>query len=120
VAIRLSKESHPVFYEFYKNLPYGSRRIVMVNLMNHYAQLAEADRSLLEKVCWSGGGKDDEHALQSSNASLAKEGQGIKVEPVPERVPVREPSVAASTASPEPAVSEMEEADPLATMEVGL
>ena len=53
VAIRLDKDEHPVFWRFYKDLPYGAKSIFIVNLMNHYAQLAEADRTLLESIFWS-------------------------------------------------------------------
>lgn len=54
VAIRIDKHDHPQFWKFYKELPYGAKAIFIVNLMNHYAQLAEADRGLLESIYWSG------------------------------------------------------------------
>ncbi|MFL1449120.1 hypothetical protein ACI77O_12065 [Pseudomonas tritici] len=54
VAIRIDKSEHPVFWKFYKGLPYGAKASFIVNLMNHYVQLAEADRTLLENLYWSG------------------------------------------------------------------
>ncbi|MPQ69415.1 hypothetical protein [Pseudomonas sp. MWU12-2323] len=53
VVIRLNKSLSPAFWEFYKGLPYGARSVVIINLMNHYAQIAEADKQLLERVYWS-------------------------------------------------------------------
>lgn len=53
VAIRIEKDKHPLMWAFYKDLPYGSRTMVIVNLMNHYATLAEADPSIMEKTYWS-------------------------------------------------------------------
>lgn len=53
VAIRIEKDKHPLMWEFYKDLPYGSRTMVIVNLMNHYATLAEADPKIMENTYWS-------------------------------------------------------------------
>ena len=53
VAIRIEKDKHPLMWAFYKELPYGSRTMVIINLMNHYATLADADPRLLEKTYWS-------------------------------------------------------------------
>lgn len=53
VAIRIEKDKHPLMWDFYKDLPYGSRTMVIVNLMNQYATLAEADPSIMENTYWS-------------------------------------------------------------------
>ncbi|HDS1721793.1 hypothetical protein NPS53_09790 [Pseudomonas putida] len=53
VAIRIEKEKHPLMWDFYKDLPYGSRTMVIINLMNHYATLAEADPTIMENTYWS-------------------------------------------------------------------
>lgn len=53
VAIRIEKDKHPLMWAFYKDLPYGSRTMVIINLMNHYATLAEADATIMEKTYWS-------------------------------------------------------------------
>ncbi len=53
VAIRIEKDKHPLMWAFYKDLPYGSRTMVIINLMNHYATLADADPRLMEKTYWS-------------------------------------------------------------------
>lgn len=53
VAIRIEKDKHPRMWDFYKDLPYGSRTMVIINLMNHYATLAEADPTIMEKTYWS-------------------------------------------------------------------
>ena len=33
VAIRIEKDKHPRMWDFYKDLPYGSRTMVIINLM---------------------------------------------------------------------------------------
>jgi len=53
VAIRIEKDKHPRMWDFYKDLPYGSLTMVIINLMNHYATLAEADPTIMEKTYWS-------------------------------------------------------------------
>lgn len=54
VAIRIDSNEHPIFWKFYKGLPYGAKQSFIVNLMNHYTLLAEADRNLLDNLYWSG------------------------------------------------------------------
>jgi hypothetical protein len=54
VAIRIDKDQCPLFWEFYKQLPYGSRKLVAINLMNHYVQMVEGDKQMLERVYWKG------------------------------------------------------------------
>ena len=53
IAIRLEKDKCPLFWQFYKDLPYGSRVLVIVNLMNNYVQMVESNRALLEcETAW--------------------------------------------------------------------
>lgn len=52
VSILIEKKSSPLMYAFYCGLPYGSRTMVIVNLMNSYVQLAEADAKLMERLYW--------------------------------------------------------------------
>ncbi|HBP1602297.1 TPA: hypothetical protein L5U90_003401 [Pseudomonas aeruginosa] len=54
VAIRIERDQCPLFWEFYKELPYGSRKLVAINLMNHYVQMVEGDKQMLERVYWQG------------------------------------------------------------------
>lgn len=54
IVIRLSRERYPTFWKFYKDLPYGARSVVIINLMNRYAQLAEADKRLMDNIYWRG------------------------------------------------------------------
>jgi hypothetical protein len=72
VVIRLHKKLSPAFWDFYKELPHGARTVVLVNLMNHYAQLAEADMRLMDRVYWSSG-------PSLSSATLASTGPAITV-----------------------------------------
>lgn len=53
VAIRIEKDKHPKMWAFYKDLPYGSRTMVIVNLLTHYVTLAEADPAIMENTYWS-------------------------------------------------------------------
>lgn len=52
VSILIEKDSSPLMYAFYRDLPYGSRTMVIVNLMNSYVQVAEADPKLMERLYW--------------------------------------------------------------------
>ncbi|KQW19824.1 MULTISPECIES: hypothetical protein [Pseudomonas] len=52
VSILIDKESSPLMFAFYCGLPYGSRTMVIVNLMNSYVQVAEADPKLMERLYW--------------------------------------------------------------------
>ncbi|MCF5374177.1 hypothetical protein [Pseudomonas syringae] len=54
IVIRLSRDRYPIFWKFYKDLPYGARSVVIINLMNRYAQLAEADKRLMDSIYWRG------------------------------------------------------------------
>jgi hypothetical protein len=54
VSILIEKASSPLLYGFYCDLPYGSKTMVFINLMNSYAQLAEADPKLMESLYWDG------------------------------------------------------------------
>lgn len=54
ISVRLSKEKCPLLWDFYMNLDYGCRGHVMVNLMDRYVQILEADRSMLENFHWRG------------------------------------------------------------------
>ncbi|MBI6902648.1 hypothetical protein PSOLE_33250 [Pseudomonas oleovorans subsp. oleovorans] len=58
IAIRVDKDLCPMFWQFYKELPYGSRVLVAINLMNHYVQMVEGDRQMLEQVYWKGTMED--------------------------------------------------------------
>lgn len=70
VVIRLSKSLSPAFWVFYKDLPYGARSVVIINLMNHYAQLAEADKRLMERVYWSGAAAASSVVLPNSEPAI--------------------------------------------------
>lgn len=50
--IKIHRASSPQMFAFYESLPFGSRMPVMVNLMNHYVQLAEANSKLMEDLYW--------------------------------------------------------------------
>jgi hypothetical protein len=66
ITIKLDQVACPKFFEFYANLPHGSKGIVLVKLINHYAQLVEGDRTLLEKMYWSGGPLDSSLSAATS------------------------------------------------------
>lgn len=51
--IKIHKASSPLMFQFYESLPFGTRMPVMVNLMNHYVQLVEADKKLMENLYWN-------------------------------------------------------------------
>lgn len=68
IAIRVDKDLCPMFWQFYKELPYGSRVLVAINLMNHYVQMVEGDRQMLEQVYWKGT-LDDLPAVASVQAA---------------------------------------------------
>lgn len=57
VSIRIHKAKSPRMFAFYESLPHGARMAVMVNLMNNYVQLAEADPKMMEQLFW---GDDDQ------------------------------------------------------------
>lgn len=80
VAIRIEKDKHPLMWAFYKDLPYGSRTMVIVNLMNHYATLAEADPSIMENTYWS---KRPEASPNEDKQSVAQQVAATPPEPKP-------------------------------------
>ncbi len=91
IAIKVDKDACPMFWDFYRELPYGSRVLVSVNLMNHYVQLVEGNRQLLEQVYWKGTlddesvaavAKDGIAVLQAEVASSEQQKQPIEVERV--------------------------------------
>lgn len=126
VAIRIEKDKHPRMWDFYKDLPYGSRTMVIINLMNHYATLAEADPTIMEKTYWS--------RRPDPTLVVAQEPAAVLVErPSPERqAPVTmapaaqarvgsESDNAGGASTPVPADAEPEVVeDPLAGFSTGL
>lgn len=52
IVIRIDKMEFPKLWDFYRKLPYGSRKTVIVNVLNTYAQIAEADKAVMEKAYW--------------------------------------------------------------------
>lgn len=78
VAIRIEKDKHPLMWEFYKDLPYGSRTMVIVNLMNQYATLAEADPSIMENTYWSRRPETVQKASAERAGQSVQQGQGDK------------------------------------------
>ncbi|KAF0253421.1 hypothetical protein [Pseudomonas putida] len=126
VAIRIEKDKHPRMWDFYKDLPYGSRTMVIINLMNHYATLAEADPTIMEKTYWS--------RRPDPTLVVAQEPAAVLVErPSPERqAPVSmapaapagvgsESETTGSASIPVPADAEPEVVeDPLAGFSTGL
>lgn len=71
VVIRLDKDIYPGFWKFYKELPYGARSVVLPNVMNQYATMAEADKRLLERVYW-GAGTDDAPGSKQDKATAER------------------------------------------------
>ncbi|NVL48741.1 hypothetical protein F2S72_01870 [Pseudomonas syringae pv. actinidiae] len=76
VAIRIEKDKHPLMWEFYKDLPYGSRTMVIVNLMNQYATLAEADPSIMENTYWSRRPETAQKGSAERAGQSVQQGQG--------------------------------------------
>jgi hypothetical protein len=86
VVIRLHKSVSPSFWAFYKDLPHGARTVVLVNLMNHYAQLAEADMRLMDRVYWYNGANPVAQTMPSGPAiTLAPSSSDVsgKTSPTP-------------------------------------
>lgn len=128
VAIRIEKDKHPKMWEFYKDLPYGSRTMVIVNLLTHYATLAEADPAIMENTYWSRR-PDATHQVSAEPAvhlvgktsAESKEVAGVQHVPVQDAGASRSQDGEASAAfaagrNAEPAVVE----DPLSGFSTGL
>jgi len=124
VSILIEKKSSPLMYAFYCDLPYGSRTMVIVNLMNSYVQLAEADARLMERLYWDSfnpATQASEASTDPSSVTLPKP----STNPVPaaseqggdqrdEIVSSSVPDSIGADAGTEP------QADPLSTFDTGL
>lgn len=117
VSFRFTKESAPLTWAFYHQLPHGARQLVLTNALNGYAQLAEADRSLLEKA-WSKMANPPEWlAPDTTVASQSSEGSIWQEQPTPELQAGSEAdAIQEVTAAAEPP----QPFDPLDGFEVGL
>lgn len=127
VAIRIEKDKHPLMWAFYKDLPYGSRTMVIINLMNHYATLAEADATIMEKTYWSqrpdGGSKvKDGGDPQASNVHQATKPDAKPVPTGQAEIPgqIDQPRSAAPAPSQPENVDADDREDPLAGFSTGL
>ena len=116
IAIKVDKDACPMFWDFYRELPYGSRVLVSVNLMNHYVQLVEGNRQLLEQVYWKGALDGDSVAAVASESIAVQQVEEAK--PVsqakPIAVEVEQAGQVGENSSPVPIV------DPLSLHNVGL
>ncbi len=52
VVIRLDRKAYPNLWQFYKDLPYGARSTVIVNVLNRFVQIADANKQLMESAYW--------------------------------------------------------------------
>lgn len=105
-----------MFWQFYKELPYGSRVLVAINLMNHYVQMVEGDRQMLERVYWKGTLEELPAVATVQEAQREAEPQEPSIEGgVKDVEPDSAPSMDEnSMVAPGPLV------DPLSTVQVGL
>lgn len=116
IAIRVDKDLCPMFWQFYKELPYGSRVLVAINLMNHYVQMVEGDRQMLERVYWKGTLED----LPAVATVQLAQREDVPVEPALDGgVKDVEPE-SPRTMDKEPVDALPPLVDPLSTVQVGL
>lgn len=88
VVLRIDPEMFPKLWAFYKDLPFGSKTMVLVNVLNGYAQLAEADRSILEDAFWGSGNRPKPSPVESNVTALVKRQDQTKDAVLPDDRPV--------------------------------
>nr|WP_192963368.1 hypothetical protein [Pseudomonas fluorescens]CEK42178.1 hypothetical protein PQBR57_0225 [Pseudomonas fluorescens SBW25] len=127
VAIRIEKDKHPLMWAFYKDLPYGSRTMVIINLMNHYATLAEADATIMEKTYWTQRPDGESKAKDVADPQVSSVQQATK--PDEKHAQIGQAEIPGQTdkprsAAPAPSQPEIldtdEQQDPLAGFSTGL
>lgn len=116
VAIRIDRDQCPLFWQFYKELPYGSRVLVAINLMNHYVQMVEGDKQMLERVYWKGTMEDLPAVASGQEPKLEAQSNEPAAEGI---VPAIEPVTTASISGSD-ALATTQPIDPLSTVQVGL
>lgn len=122
VVIRIKREEYPALWAFYNDLPYGARTNVLINVLNWYATMAEADKTLLEKAYWRrGDNASSSPAALQADVTAADSGKHPVIAPVPEAItrPVLVEAPRNGHHDLEPPVSERA-ADPLKGRQVGL
>lgn len=124
VAIKIHKATSPLMFAFYESLPYGSRMAVMVNLMNSYVQLAEADPKLMEQLFWGGSEVNPDPAPAQTEPLLkvSQEQPSVKTVELP-AMPVNAVSKADADSNSRNEVKRDEQqlvVDPLVGLETGL
>lgn len=121
VSIAFSKEESPLLWDFYNNeLPHGARANVMTNILNAYAQYAEADKTILENAYWKKSivtAEDGVATLPVSESGTA-DGRADQVSPL---VAHEKPNNSHQPhPQPEPVPVEASDGDPLLGINSGL
>tara|TARA_R110002124_G_scaffold128157_23_gene288799 strand:- start:27382 stop:27912 length:531 start_codon:yes stop_codon:yes gene_type:complete len=72
IVLRIDRKEFPKLWQLYQGLPYGSKKTVIVNILNTYAQMAEADKRIMESAFW---GKSDDELVEKAPASSESENE---------------------------------------------